>query len=167
MSEQTFYMIVGLGIIGIIILIIASILSLVIYVLNSYPLYMILKSVGYEMAWLAWIPFCKYFAIAMAFNTKNEPNITLFGLALPRPVAGFASLIGVVLSSIVPVIGGVFPILAILINGGILCEMFDVCDDREPGANMGMGIISSLIVFVQIYQFFKYMGKANRGELHI
>lgn len=167
MSEQAWVAIVGIGIIGIIVLIIAAVISLVIYVLNSYSLYMILKSVGYDLAWLAWVPFCQYFAITMAFNRNNEPNINLFGLQIPRPVAGFASLIGIVLGRIIPIIGGIFPIFAILINGAILCEMFDICDDREPGTNMGMGIVSSLIVFVQIYQFFKYMGKANRGEIHL
>lgn len=167
MSEKALYTIIGLGIIGIFIAIIAGIISLVVYILNSYALYMILKAVGYELAWLAWVPFCQYFAITMAFNRNNEPNINLFGLQIPRPVAGFASLIGFILGRIIPVIGGVFPILAVLINGAILCEMFDMCDDREPGTNMGMGIISSLIIFVQIYQFFKYMGRANRGEIHL
>lgn len=167
MSEQAWNIIIGLGIIGIVVIILAAVTSLAIYVLNSYSLYMILKSVDYDLAWLAWIPFCQYFAITMAFNRNNEPNINLFGLLqIPRPVAGFASLIGTALGRIIPFIGWVFPILALLINGVILCEMFDICDDKEPGTNMGLGIISSLIVFVQIYEFFKYMGKANRGELH-
>ena len=166
MSDNTIFTIAALGIIGIIIVVIAAIISLVCYILNSYSLYMILKAVGYDMAWLAWIPFCKYFAITMAFNFKNDPNITIFGLPLPRPVAGFAGIIGTVLAKL-PFIGGIFPILAILINGFILGEMFDVCEDSEPGKNTGMGIVSSLIIFVQIFMFFKYMGKANRGEINI
>lgn len=167
MSENTIYTIAALGVIGIFIIIIAAIIGLVCYILNSYSLYMILKAVGYDMAWLAWIPFCRYFAITMAFNYKSDPNITIFGLAIPRPIAGFAGIIGAVLGRCIPFIGGVFPILAILIGGFILGEMFDVCEDSEPGKNTGMGIVSSLIIFVQIFMFFKYMGKANRGEINL
>lgn len=167
MSENAIIGIAALGIIGIFIIIIVAVFGLLCYILNSYSLFMILKGVGYEMAWLAWIPFCKYFAITMAFNYKNDPNINVFGLAIPRPVAGFASIICGILGKLIPVIGGVFPILAILINGFILAEMFDICEDNEPGKNTAMGIISSLIVFVQIFMFFKYMGKANRGEINI
>ncbi len=167
MSDKTIYAIAALGIIGIFIFIIAAVISLACYVLSSYSLYTILKTVGYDMAWLAWIPFCQYFAITMAFNYKDEPNITVLGLAIPRPVAGFAGIIGAILGKFIPFIGGVFPILAILINGFILGEMFDVCEDSEPGKNTGMGIVSSLIVFVRIFMFFKYMGKANRGEIDL
>lgn len=167
MSENALHIIIGLGIIGIFIAIIAGIISLVIYVLNSYALYMTLKAVGYELAWLAWVPFCQYFAITMAFNYKDEQNISIFGISIPRPVAGFASLIGMVLGSFIPFIGSILPILALLINGNILAEMFDVCEDSEPGKNIGMGIVSALIIFVQIFMFFKYMKKANNGEIDI
>lgn len=167
MSEKAIYAILGLGIIGIFIIIIAGITSLVLYILNSYALYMILKAVGYELAWLAWIPCCQYFAITMAFNYKNEQNISVFGIPIPRPAAGFASLIGAIIASIIPVVGGFFPLLALLINGNILGEMFDVCEDSEPGKNIGMGIISALIVFVQIFMLFNYMKKANDGEIDI
>ena len=147
MSENRFYAILGLGILGVLLLIFACIITLVLYVLNAYPLYMILKEVGYDLAWLAWVPFCQYFAITMAFNYRDEPNINLFGIQIPRPVAGFATLIGSILARIVPFIGGAFPILAVLICGGILGEMFDVCENKEPGSNLGMGILSSLIIF--------------------
>lgn len=167
MSEKTIIGIAALGIIGIFILVIAVIIGLVCYILNSYSLFMILRGAGYKMAWLAWIPFCQYFAITMAFNYKNDPNISIFGLAIPRPVAGFASIICGILGKFIPFIGGIFPIFAILINGLILGEMFDVCEDSEPGKNTAMGIISSLIFFVQIFMFFKYMGKMNRGEINI
>ncbi|MCM1244499.1 MAG: hypothetical protein NC293_02515 [Roseburia sp.] len=167
MSQEAIYTIVGLGIIGILLAVVAGIISLVLYILNSYALYMILKAVGYELAWLAWIPFCQYFAITMAFNYKNEPNISVFGIPVPRPAAGFAALIGTIASGIIPFIGALFPILAVLINGNILAEMFDVCEESETGKNLGMGIISSLIIFVQIAMFFKYMKKAKNGEIDI
>lgn len=167
MSEKAIYTIIGLGIIGIFIAIIAGIISLVIYILNSYALYMILKAVGYELAWLAWVPFCQYFAITMAFNYKDEQNISIFGISIPRPVAGFASLINILFCGFIPFIGRFLPILALLINANILAEMFDVCEDSESGKNLGMGIVSALIIFVQIFMFFKYMKKANNGEIDI
>lgn len=167
MSEKALYSIIGLGIIGVLIIIIAGIISLVLYILNSYALYMILKAVGYELSWLAWVPFCKYFVITMAFNYKDEQTINVFGIPIPRPVAGFASLINIIFSGFIPVIGRFLPILALLINGNILGEMFDVCEDSESGKNIVMGIVSALIVFVQIFMFFKYMKKANNGEVDI
>ncbi len=166
MSESSFYYALGFGI-GFLIVIIAGIISFVLYILNSYAVYMILKAVGYELAWLAWVPFCKYFAITTAFNYKDEQAINIFGIPIPRPVAGFASLISIIFSGFIPVIGRFLPILALLINGNILGEMFDVCEDSESGKNVGMGIISALIVFVQIFMFFKYMKKANNGEVDI
>lgn len=169
MSTDTLSALYGLGALGgfVIVLIIIGIFALAAYVLTAYPLYKILKAVHYELAWLAWIPFCQYFTIVMAFNYKNEPNMQIFGLSVPRPAAGFASLIGIVLSKIIPIIGNLFPILAVLINGCILAEMYDVCEDHEPGSNLAMGIISSLIWIVQIVMLFKYMGRANRGEINI
>ncbi len=168
MSDESLYALAGISIMGVIIfLIIIGIILLALYVLTAYPLFQILKAVDYDLAWLAWIPFCQYFAITMAFNYKNEPNIQAFGIPLPRPVAGFASLIGVVASSFIPFVGRIFPILALLINGCILGEMYDVCEDSEPGKNLGMGIVSSLIWFVQVYMLFKLMGKAKRGEINL
>ncbi len=168
MSDEAFYTIAGLSIIGMIIFfIIIGVILLALYVLTAYPLFQILKAVDYDLAWLAWIPFCQYFAIAMAFNYKNEPNIQAFGIPMPRPAAGFASLIASILAKFIPFIGKVFPILALLINGCILGEMYDVCEDSEPGKNLGMGIVSSLIWFVQIYMLFKFMGKAKRGEIDL
>lgn len=171
MSENVFYSIVGLGLLGVLLIVLAGITTLALYVLNSYSLYTILKAVGYEMAWLAWIPFCEYFAITMAFNYKDEPNISIFGISIPRQIAGFARLIitviNVVLPNSIPFVAQILAILAILINGNILCEMFDVCEDSEPGKNLGISIISALIPLVQIVMFFKYMGKAGRGEINI
>lgn len=155
---------------SIVVLLIAGIIALALYVLVAYPLYQILKAVHYELAWLAWIPFCQSFAIVMAFNYRKEPNIQVFGLAMPRPAAGFATLIATVASSFlgfIPFVGTVLPVLAALVNGCILGEMFDVCEDREPGSDLGMGILSSLIWIVQIVMLFKYMGKANRGEISL
>ena len=168
MSDESLYAAAGIGILGaLIFLIIVGIIVLALYVLTAYPMFQILKAVDYDYAWLAWIPFCQYFAIAMAFNYKNEPNIQAFGIPLPRPVAGFATLIGSVASGFIPFIGKVFPILALLISGCILGEMYDVCEDSEPGKNLGMGIVSSLIWFVQIYMLFKFMIRAKRGEINI
>lgn len=168
MSDETIFTIAGIGILGVLIFsIIIGIIILACYLLTAYPLFQILKAVDYDLAWLAWIPFCQYFAIAMAFNYKNEPNIQAFGIPLPRPVAGFSSLIGSVIARIIPFVGRLFPILALLINGCILGEMYDVCEDSEPGKNLGMGIVSSLIWFVQIYMLFKFMGKAKRGEINL
>ena len=167
MSDNTILGIAALGILGIIIIVIAVAIGIACYILNAYPLYTILKEVGYDLAWLAWIPFCQYFAIVMAFNIKNDSNIKICGINIPRQVAGFAGLIGSILGSCIPFIGGVFPILALLINGFILGEMFDICENSEPGRNTGMGIVSSVIFFVQIFMFFKYMGKAKNGEINL
>lgn len=166
LDEKSILALGALGILGIIIILIIIVVAIAFYVANAYPLYMILKSVGYDMAWLAWIPFCQYFAITMAFNYKKDSNITIFGIQIPRPVAGFASLIALVLSKI-PVIGPVLSILALLVNAFILCEMFDVCENTEPEKNMGMAVISALIIFVQIFTFFKYLKRANNGEIDV
>lgn len=156
----------ALGILGLLIGIVILAIGIVCYILSSYSLYNILKAVGYDTPWLAWIPFCQYFAIVMVFNYKKDQNICIFGLSIPRPVAGFASTIAAILQNI-PFIGWIFPILALLINGFILAEMFDICEDSEPGKNTAMGIVSSVVFFIQIFMFFKYMKRANQGEIDI
>lgn len=151
---------------GIIVITLFVVMVLTLYILIAYPLYMILKSVGYDLAWLAWIPFCQYFAIVMAFNYKDDPNISLFGISVPRPLAGFAVLIASALSFI-PIVGKILLILGMIVNGLILAEMFDVCEDSDPGKNTGMGILSAIIAFIQIPMFFKFMKKATDGEIDV
>lgn len=162
-DASIFGFILGLGIIFIIF---GAVIVLALYILTAYPLYMILKSAGYDLAWLAWIPFCQYFAIVMAFNYKDDPNISLFGISVPRPLAGFAGLIASVLSFI-PIVGKVLPVLAMVVNGLILAEMFDVCEDSDPGKNTGMGILCAIIAIIQIPMFFKFMKKATDGGIDV
>lgn len=167
MYNNAFNIIGGmLGAAGIAVILFAVLICIAVYVATAYPLFVILKEVGYEYAWLAWIPICQYFTIVMAFNAKDDPNLTIAGIEIPRPLAGFAGVIAGVLGNI-PFIGFIFPILAVIVNGFILAEMYDVCEDSEPGQNTAMGIISALVGIVAIIMFWKYMGKANRGEINL
>ena len=63
-------MLVGLGV-GVIILVV--VIAVAAYVLNSISHMKALKALGYDKAWLAWIPYGVYFACADVVTNGEEP----------------------------------------------------------------------------------------------
>lgn len=67
---------IGMGFATIYILVLL-VIAIAVYVFESYTHMKALNALGYDKAWLAWIPYAKYYAYADAVSDSQE-NIYLF-----------------------------------------------------------------------------------------
>ena len=133
--------IIGLGVgIAAVILIIA----IACYVIFSYAHMKALKALGYDKAWLAWIPYGCTFACADA-AAKDEDPVELFG-SFTVLVLGF-----------LPFPGWLSNVLNIALNivfmGSIYAKMFAELDGKTESEEQVLGCVSGFLPIVAVFKF--------------
>ena len=125
--------IIGLGVgIAAVILIIA----IACYVIFSYAHMKALKALGYDKAWLAWIPYGCTFACADA-AAKDEDPVELFG---SFTVPGW-------LSNVLNIA------LNIVFMGSIYAKMFAELDGKTESEEQVLGCVSGFLPIVAVFKF--------------
>ena len=133
--------IIGLGVgIAAVILIIA----IACYVIFSYAHMKALKALGYDKAWLAWIPYGCTFACADA-AAKDEDPVELFG-SFTVPALLF-----------LPFPGWLSNVLNIALNivfmGSIYAKMFAELDGTTESEEQVLGCVSGFLPIVAVFKF--------------
>ena len=130
--------IIGLGVgIAAVILIIA----IACYVIFSYAHMKALKALGYDKAWLAWIPYGCTFACADA-AAKDEDPVELFG-SFTVPALLFPGWLSNVLNIA----------LNIVFMGSIYAKMFAELDGKTESEEQVLGCVSGFLPIVAVFKF--------------
>ena len=156
--------IIGLGVgIAAVILIIA----IACYVIFSYAHMKALKALGYDKAWLAWIPYGCTFACADAaakdeedgelFVAKDEDPVELFGsFTVPALLFKLWWILLLVLGFL-PFPGWLSNVLSIALNivfmGSIYAKMFAELDGKTESEEQVLGCVSGFLPIVAVFKF--------------
>ena len=151
MSYYSLLMGAGFGII-----VVAVIIIIAWYVLCSYAHMKALKALGYDKAWLAWIPYGCTFACADA-AAKDEDPVELFGsFTVPALLFKLWWILLLVLGFL-PFPGWLSNVLSIALNivfmGSIYAKMFAELDGKTESEEQVLGCVSGFLPIVAVFKF--------------
>ena len=151
MSYYSLLMGAGFGII-----VVAVIIIIAWYVLCSYAHMKALKALGYDKAWLAWIPYGCTFACADA-AAKDEDPVELFGsFTVPALLFKLWWILLLVLGFL-PFPGWLSNVLNIALNivfmGSIYAKMFAELDGKTESEEQVLGCVSGFLPIVAVFKF--------------
>jgi hypothetical protein len=125
----------------------------VVYVVTSLGTYKALKRLGYNNAWMAWIPVVNYFAMADV-AAGGQQQVNLIGtLTIPATLYKLWWLVMLV-AGFIPAIGGILAIvIQVICLGSIYIKMFARLEGTTEQAQQVVGYISGLIPIVGAIKF--------------
>ena len=149
-------MLLGLGM-GIMLL--PVVISILYYVFSSFGHMKALQALGYDKAWLAWIPFGVYFACADAVS-GNDEKVMLFGkFEIPAIIFKMWWIIPIVIFFLVAA-GIRIPLLHILnvavrfvFLGYTYTKMYERIDGKTEQDSQLLGLLSGFIPLIAAVKF--------------
>lgn len=142
---------------GIGILLFIAIIGLLVYVLASIGKMKALKAMDYGNAWMAWIPFLNYYALADA--TSDEPTELLPGVSVPAIAFKLWWVLLFILPAI-PVIGGIAVIaLNVICMGYCYKTIYAVIDDKAAD---DVAVLAYLSAVIGLIPFIKFLTIKNK-----
>lgn len=131
------------------------VLAVALYVLTALAVSRVLGIYGYPNAWMAWIPFVNYYALADAVCEGRE-TLTLFGKDVPSIVFKLWW-VGKYIVSFVPHIGSLLGIaVAVIFFGTVLAECYARMEDKPVEDMRMLGYISGWITIIPAIKFLSY-----------
>ncbi|MDE7478210.1 MAG: hypothetical protein K2M91_09725 [Lachnospiraceae bacterium] len=140
-------------------LVVVLVVMLVCYVLTSLAHMKALKALGYDKAWMAWIPLAQQYALADV-AAGNEDNVTLFGtLTVPATLYRFWWILWIVLP-FVPFIGGLAStVVMVVFLGNCYVKIYARLDGTSEQEQQVIGYLSGFLVIIAVVKFL--VGKYN------
>lgn len=147
---------------GMAIIAIVGIVVIACYVIFSVSHMKALKAMGYDKAWLAWIPYGVFYACADAAAEGEGEKVKLFGsLELPVMVFKLWWILPVALLFI-PVNGTVENVITIVLNvvflGCSYAKMYAKLEGKQESETQAIGCVSGLIPIIAVVKFLSYKG---------
>ena len=140
-------------------LIIVLMIVVVCWVLYGISHMKALKAVGYDKAWMAWIPYANMWALAEVALDGDE-SVTLFGsFNIPEIAFKIWWVIGLVLSFI-PTVGSLLNlVLTVICLGTCYIKMYAKLDGRDEKDVQALGYVSGFFPIIAVFNFL--FGKYN------
>lgn len=130
-------------------------LVIIVYIWSGIQISKVLRMLGYQKSWMAWIPLANYYALADAIKDENN-NITAFGRDINYLFFAFFWIIGLVLSYI-PRVGTLLNLTASIIGlGSVFSTIYSRLEDKKIKDTLMIGLISGLIPIVALIKFTGY-----------
>ena len=147
---------------GMAIIAIVGIVVIACYVIFSVSHMKALKAMGYDKAWLAWIPYGVFYACADAAAEGEGEKVKLFGsLELPAMVFKLWWILPLALLFI-PVNGTVENVITIVLNvvflGCSYAKMYAKLEGKQKSETQAIGCVSGLIPIIAVVKFLSYKG---------
>lgn len=147
---------------GMAIIAIVGIVVIACYVIFSVSHMKALKAMGYDKAWLAWIPYGVFYACADAAAEGEGEKVKLFGsLELPAMVFKLWWILPLALLFI-PVNGTVENVITIVLNvvflGCSYAKMYAKLEGKQESETQAIGCVSGLIPIIAVVKFLSYKG---------
>ncbi len=140
-------------------LIIVLIIVVVCWVLYGISHMKALKAVGYDKAWMAWIPYANMWALAEVALDGDE-SMTLFGsFNIPAIAFKLWWVIGLVLAFI-PTVGSLLNlVLTVICLGTCYIKMYAKLYGRDEKDVQALGYVSGFFPIIAVFKFL--FGKYN------
>lgn len=150
-----FYNLIGMGFATIYILVILAV-AIAVYVFQSYAHMKALKALGYDKAWLAWIPYANYYACADAVS-DNQENVYLFEkYSVPALLFKIWWVIAIVIGWL-PINSTVIWILKSLVQivflGAAYTKMYARLEYKSEQETQVMGCLSGFLPIIAAIKF--------------
>lgn len=143
----------GLGI-GAILLVL--VIAVAVYVLNSISHMKALKALGYDKAWLAWIPYGVYFACADVVTDGEEPVRLFDKFEVPAIVFRLWWLVPVAFL-VIPLNGTLESVINFALNvvflGCSYAKMYARLEGKQENETQVIGCVSGVFPIVAIVKF--------------
>lgn len=137
------------------------------YVLSSIAHLRALKALGYDKAWLAWIPYGCYFACADAITSEEDTQVSILNkFSVPTMLfkLWWVALIIVPMLNLNSSLSSVVIFaLQVVFLGHTYATMYALLDETSLEDNTVIGIVSSIIPFVVIYKLWKLSSQYDLG----
>ena len=135
------------------------VIGLAYYVVASLAHMKALKALGYDKAWLAWIPFANFYAYADSV-TKGQDSVTLFGnLSVPVMVYKLWWIASFV-APFIPVIGTLLStVITVIFLGNCYVKMYARLENTPEQDQQVIGYLSGFIGIIAVVKFL--IGKYN------
>ena len=129
------------------------------YVLTSLAHMKALKALGYDKAWMAWIPFAQQYALADVV-AGNQDSVTLFG-TFSVPVMLYKFWWGLLfICPFIPVVGTLASMaLTIIFLGNCYVKIYVRLDGTSEQEQQVIGYLSGFLVIIAVIKFLA--GKYN------
>jgi hypothetical protein len=123
------------------------------YVVSALGFYKALKRLGYNNAWMAWIPFANYYALAdAAANGQEEVNL-IGTLTIPAILYKLWWLVMLV-AAFIPVIGNILVlVIRVICLGSVFIKLLARLTYTSEQSQQAMGYVSGLIPIVAAIKF--------------
>ena len=140
-------------------IIVVVVIALVVYVLSSLAHMKALKALGYDKAWMAWIPFAQQYALADA-AADHQDSVHLFGsVSVPAVLYKFWWILWIVLP-FVPVIGSLAStVVLVVFLGNCYVKIYARLDGTSEQEQQVIGYLSGFLTSIAIVKF--RAGKSN------
>lgn len=144
----------GLGL-GMGFLVVVVIISVAVYVFNAFAHMKALKALGYQNAWLAWIPYGNYYGYADAVS-QGEEKVMLFGkVGIPALLFKLWWILPLALGFVLE--GEVYTVLVRLINivflGYTYTRMYARIEGKTEEETTLLGCVSGFLPIVAAIKF--------------
>lgn len=143
---------------SIIILILCITLAIVMYVLWSVGCMRVLKALGWQAPWMAWIPVLSHIALGLAINTDDNKTMKLCGLDIPTFI--YAFWIGFYLIAIrIPGVGNLIGLIVMIaLSGRIYQNIYSRLEGKPESETMIIGFLSGWLGIIPLVKFLSYKG---------
>lgn len=140
-------------------LLIILVIVAVCYVLSSLAHMKALKALGYDKAWMAWIPFAQQYALADA-AANNQETVTLFGsFSVPAMLYKFWWVL-LFICPFIPFIGTLAStVVMIIFLGNCYVKIYARLDGTSEQEQQVIGYLSGFLVIIAVIKFLA--GKYN------
>lgn len=137
------------------VIIVVAILIIAAYILWALAVQKVLKKLGSDMAWMAWIPILSTIALAREAD-DGTGNVDVFGMSVPVNLFMFWGIAKSVLS-MVPTAGGILSFAFGGICGGVMYRtIYAKMEGRKESEMLGIGLVSGFFPIVALVKFFSY-----------
>ena len=132
------------------------------YVFTALPMYKFAKRVGYENAWLAWIPFTYDFVLVKISEYNGSGKLVIRGIEYNRNTVAWFTVWGVLLN-LVPAIGSIaFVILRVLITGACCRDLYSKTENKNLQDVVVLGYASGFFHVILTAKLWQYIYSISR-----
>lgn len=141
---------------SIILLVVLLAVGIVFYVLRSIGCMRVLKALGWQAPWMAWIPVLSHIALGLAINTDDNKSMKLFGLDIPTVVYAFWIVIYMIATRI-PSVGGLIGLIVMIaLSGRIYQNIYSRIEGKPESETMIIGFLSGWLGIIPMIKFLCY-----------
>jgi hypothetical protein len=145
-----------------VIIALVSIWGILVYVIYSYPMYKFFKLIGYEYAWLAWIPLCKWYALLKVSEYDGSGRLYINNKLFDRNTIAVLTIIGGIVSYLIPFSNLIISIFISIAIGAACRDLYSRFEKRPFVETTVLGYMSGFFRIVLIAKLYQYLYQMKR-----